>query len=457
MMSLWGGRFLGSSDPDAWKLNASIAIDQRLAKQDVAGSIAWAEQLHKIGILSASDYQKIHNGLLQILNEFEGSSFQLQPGDEDIHTAVERRLYEIIGSNAGKLHTGRSRNDQVSTDFRLWLMEAIPALIKEIRHFQTQLVFRAEQDIKVVMPAYTHLQRAQPILLSHWWLSYFWPLERDVLRLKFAQKECGVMPLGSGAAAGTSFPIDREALAGQLGFQKISQNSIDAVSDRDFAAQFLFDASLCAVHLSKLAEQVVIFTTEEFGFFVLDDAYASGSSLMPQKKNPDVFELTRGKTGTLLGLLTGLLATMKGLPSTYDKDLQEDKQSVFQAYDTLKAILPVFTKAIATLKINPIKTRAAIDPSLFATDLADVLVKAGIPFREAHALVGEAVKLCNKSERGIDQMTKEEWQRLIPGLDIDFSTIFSPEVSIKTRCVPGGTARPAVLDQINTAHKCLQK
>jgi argininosuccinate lyase len=455
-MSLWGGRFQGKSDADAWKLNASIDFDQRLAKQDVAGSIAWAQQLQKIGILSSPEYQEIHNGLNQIMHEFEQSTFNFLPGDEDIHTAVERRLYEIIGSTAGKLHTGRSRNDQVATDFRLWLLEAIPDLINEIRQFQIQLIFRAEQDIPLVMPSYTHLQRAQPVLLSHWWLSFFWPLERDVQRLIFTSRECGTMPLGSGAAAGTSFAINRDELASQLGFTGISQNSLDAVSDRDFAAQFLFDAALCGVHLSKLSEQVVLFSTAEFGFFALDDAFSAGSSLMPQKKNPDVFELTRGKAGTLLGLLTGLMSTLKGLPSTYDKDLQEDKQAVFQAYDILMAVLPVLTKAIATLSVFPEKLRAAIDPSVFATDLADVLVKAGIPFRDAHSLVGKAVRLSAESGKGIHQLTATEWQKILPGIDVDFSMVFSPEVSISTRTVVGGTAPQAVLEQISTARRCLQ-
>jgi len=455
-MSLWGGRFQGKSDADAWKLNASIDFDQRLAKQDVVGSIAWAQQLFKIGILSSSEHQEINNGLNQILNEFEKSSFNFLPGDEDIHTAVERRLYEIIGSTAGKLHTGRSRNDQVATDLRLWLLEAIPELINEIRHFQMQLVFRAEQDISLVMPSYTHLQRAQPVLLSHWWLSFFWPLERDVQRLIFTRSECGTMPLGSGAAAGTSFAIDRAELASQLGFTRISQNSMDAVSDRDFVAQFLFNAALCGVHLSRLAEQMVLFTSAEFGFFALDDAFATGSSLMPQKKNPDVFEITRGKAGNLLGLLTGLMATLKGLPSTYDKDLQEDKQAVFQAYDILMAVIPVLSKAVASLNVNPEKLRAAIDPSLFATDVADVLVKSGIPFREAHSLVGKAVSMSADLDKGIHQLTATEWQTILPGIDVDFSLVFSPEVSISTRTVIGGTAPQAVLEQISTARRCLQ-
>lgn len=455
-MSLWGGRFKGKSDADAWKLNASIDFDQRLAKQDVNGSIAWAQQLHTIGVLNSAENNQIHTGLNQILNEFDQSTFNFLPEDEDIHSAVERRLYEIIGSTAGKLHTGRSRNDQVATDFRLWLLDAIPALIKEIRQFQMQLVVRAEQDISFVMPSYTHLQRAQPVLMSHWWLSFFWPLERDVQRLLFTCGECGTMPLGSGAAAGTSFAVDRDELASQLGFSGISQNSIDAVSDRDFAAQFLFDAALCGVHLSRLSEQVVLFSSAEFGFFALDDGFATGSSLMPQKKNPDVFEITRGKAGNLLGLLTGLMATLKGLPSTYDKDLQEDKQAVFQAYDILMAVFPVLSKAIASLTIFPEKLREAIDPSLFATDVADVLVKAGIPFRDAHSLVGKAVSMSAEAGKGIHQLTASEWQLILPGIEIDFSTVFSPEVSISTRTVVGGTAPQAVLEQISTARRCLQ-
>jgi len=454
-MGLWGGRFQGRSDRDAWLLNASIGVDQRLAKQDIKGSIAWAEQLSQHGILSPAEHEQIQNGLNQILDEFNAHQFEFQAGDEDIHTAVERRLYEIIGATAGKLHTGRSRNDQVATDFRLWMLDNLPDLVSAIRDLQTRLVERAEGDLGVVMPSYTHLQRAQPVLTSHWWLSFFWPLERDILRLKQTMDLCGVLPLGSGAVAGTSMTVDREAMAQALGFDSISQNSMDAVSDRDFVAQFLFNASLCAVHLSKFAEQIILFSSSEFGFITLDDAFATGSSLMPQKKNPDVFELTRGKTGSLLGLLTGFMATLKGLPSTYDKDLQEDKQAVFQAFDTLMAIIPVFSGAIVTLRINADKMAAAIDPSMFATDVADVLVRAGIPFREAHGMVGEAVKLADETGRGIHQLSTKEWDAIIPTLNLDLSNVFSPQESIKLHSMVGGTAPQAVSVQINTARRCL--
>ncbi len=454
-MGLWGGRFQGKSDRDAWQLNASIGVDQRLANQDIKGSIAWAEQLSQHGILSSTEHEQIQNGLNQILDEFNAQKFEFQAGDEDIHTAVERRLYEIIGVIAGKLHTGRSRNDQVATDFRLWMLDNLPDLVSAIRDLQTRLVERAEGDLGVVMPSYTHLQRAQPVLTSHWWLSFFWPLERDVQRLKQTIDLCSVLPLGSGAVAGTSLTVDREAMAQALGFNSISQNSMDAVSDRDFVAQFLFNVSLCAVHLSKFAEQVILFSSSEFEFITLDDAFATGSSLMPQKKNPDVFELTRGKTGSLLGLLTGFMATLKGLPSTYDKDLQEDKQAVFQAFDTLMAIIPVFSGAIVTLRINADKMAAAIDPSMYATDVADVLVRAGIPFREAHGMVGEAVKLADETDRGIHQLSTKEWDAIIPTLNLDLSNVFSPQESINLHSMVGGTAPQAVSVQINTARRCL--
>jgi len=456
-MGLWGGRFQGKSDLDAWMLNASIDIDRRMAVQDVKGSMAWAKQLSQHGILNTAEHEQIQNGLGQILDEFKTQKFDFQPGDEDIHSAVERRLYEIIGATAGKLHTGRSRNDQVATDFRLWMLDNLPDLQAALRELQTQLVQRAEGDMGVVMPSYTHLQRAQPILTSHWWLSFFWPLERDIQRLAQTMELCSVLPLGSGAVAGTSMTVDRDAMAQQLGFASISQNSMDGVSDRDFVAQFLFNASLCGVHLSKFAEQIILFSSAEFGFITLDDAFATGSSLMPQKKNPDVFELTRGKSGSLLGLLTGFMTTLKGLPSTYDKDLQEDKQAVFQAFDTLMAIIPVLSKAIATLTINAEKMAAAIDPSMYATDLADVLVRAGVPFREAHGMVGKAVKLAAETGRGIHQLTTEEWDTIIPQLNLELSNVFSVQESVKLHGMVGGTAPQAVREQINTARRCLKK
>ena len=348
-MTLWGGRFSGKLDTQAWALNASLGFDRRLALQDVRGSLAWTQALEKAGVLTQEESTQICAGLETIQGEFERQEFTYKESDEDIHTAVERRLAELIGPVAGKLHTGRSRNDQVATDLRLWLLESILNLDSALLGMQSVLVERAEADQNILLPGYTHLQRAQPILLGHWWLSHFWPLQRDRERLQQLRARTASLPLGSGALAGTTFPVDRQALAIELGFSQPSANSLDAVSDRDFVAEFLFCAALTGSHLSKLSEQVVLFSSAEFGFFELSDAFSTGSSLMPQKKNPDVFELARGKAGTLLGYLTGLMTTLKGLPSTYDKDLQEDKVPVFSAYDTLMAILPVLAGALQTV------------------------------------------------------------------------------------------------------------
>ncbi len=391
-----------------------------------------------------------------IRNEFENQGFVFQESDEDIHTAVERRLGELIGPVAGKLHTGRSRNDQVATDFRLWVLEAIPALSAAIVGLQEVLVERAGSDLEVLLPGYTHLQRAQPILLGHWWLSHFWPLQRDLERLAQLRLRTAVLPLGSGALAGTSFPVDRLTLAASLGFSQPSENSLDAVSDRDFAAEFLFCAALTGIHLSKLAETVILFSTAEFGYFELSDAFSTGSSLMPQKKNPDVFELTRGKAGTLLGYLTGLMASLKGLPSTYDKDLQEDKMPVFQAFDTLMAILPVLAGALQTLTLHPDRMRAAIDPAMLATDLADYLVEKGLPFRQAHTLAGQAVQLAAQKGKNLAALSLAEFQSLDPHFDKDVVLVFDPQRSVARRNVLGGTASEAVQKQLQTAKEKLQ-
>jgi len=369
---------------------------------------------------------------------------------------VERRLGERIGPLAGKLHTGRSRNDQVATDLRLWLLDHIPVLGTNIRDLQAALLERAEADFDLLMPGYTHLQRAQPILLSHWWLSHFWPLQRDRDRLVQVHQRAAVMPLGSGALAGAPFPIDRTALAADLGFNAITPNSLDAVSDRDAATEFLFCAALTGVHLSRLAEAVVLFTSAEFGFFELSDAFATGSSLLPQKKNPDVFELARGKTGALLGSLAGLLATLKGLPSAYDKDLQEDKAPVFQAYDTLASLLPVLAQALRTLTVRPERMRAAIDASMMATGLADYLVKKEVPFREAHALAGQAVQAAVQQHKSVSELTLAEFQAIHPAFDADVQAFFDPRQAVARYTAAGGTAPAAVQDQIQQARKWAQ-
>jgi argininosuccinate lyase len=455
MTTLWGGRFSGKLDPQAWALNASIDFDRRLAQQDVRGSLAWARALENAGVLSAEESAQICAGLQAVAAEFRAGNFAFQPGDEDIHTAVERRLGELIGPLAGKLHTGRSRNDQVATDFRLWLLEALPQVDAALAGLQSALVQRAESDFGLLVPGYTHLQRAQPLLLSHWWLAHYWPLQRDRQRLAELAARTAVLPLGAGALAGSAFPIDRAALAVELGFLTPAPNSLDAVSDRDFAAEFLFAAALAGSHLSHMAEAVVLFTSAEFGYFELDDAYATGSSLMPQKKNPDVFELARGKAGTLLGSLAGLLATLKGLPSAYDKDLQEDKVPVFNAFDTLMALLPVLAQAVATLAVRPERMRSQIDAGMLATDLADALVRQGIPFRQAHQLSGQAVRAAAEAGKPLDQLSRAELASIHPGLAQAATAAFDPEQSVARRAAIGGTAPQAVQEQLRQARAML--
>ena len=447
-MTLWGGRFSTKLNEQAWDLNSSLPVDQRMAIQDVEGSLAWANALHNANILLDEEHASIALGLATVKKEFTSGKFLFAPSDEDIHTAVERRLTELIGVTAGKLHTGRSRNDQVATDFRLWMLRAIPELDSAFKNLQSALLEQAELAGETLMPGYTHMQRAQPILLSHWWLSHYWPIQRDRERFADLIKRVSILPLGSGALAGTPVPVDRAALAESLGFAVASPNSLDSVSDRDFAAEYLFCATMIGIHLSKLSEQIVLYTSAEFGFFELSDAFSTGSSLMPQKKNPDVFELTRGKAGTLIGMLTGLLATLKGLPSTYDKDLQEDKAPVFQATDTLLAILPVIAGALRTIKANPQRMRNAIDSFMMATDLADYLVDKGIPFRETHAIAGKAVREAGGKNIGLDELSLEAYQALCPAFEADVYQVFDPMKSVEKRNTIGGTSLQSVKNQI---------
>jgi argininosuccinate lyase len=447
-MTLWGGRFSTKLNEQAWDLNSSLPVDQRMAVQDVDGSLAWAKALHQAGVLQDEEHASISLGLETVKKEFTSGKFSFVPTDEDIHTAVERRLMDLIGPLAGKLHTGRSRNDQVATDFRMWMLQAIPELDAALKNLQGALVENAESAGKTLMPGYTHLQRAQPILLSHWWLSHYWPLQRDCERLADLTARVSVLPLGSAALAGTPLSVNRTTLAKSLGFAKPSQNSLDAVSDRDFAAEFLFCATMIGIHLSKLAEQIVLYTSAEFGFFELSDAFSTGSSIMPQKKNPDMFELTRGKAGTMIGMLTGLLATLKGLPSTYDKDLQEDKAPVFQASDTLLAILPVIAGALRTITPKPDRMRNAIDSFMMATDLADYLVNKGIPFRETHSIAGQAVRAAGEKNVGLEGLTLEAYQALCPVFEADVYQVLDPMKSIEKRNAIGGTSLQSVKNQI---------
>jgi argininosuccinate lyase len=450
-MTLWGGRFEGKIDPLAMQLNASLTVDKRLWDADIRGSVAWARALARAKVIAPEERETLCAGLQAVWAEFNEGTFVFAPGDEDIHTAVERRLGEIVGEAGGKLHTGRSRNDQVVTDFRLWAMEAIDRLVLRVGSFQNTLVTKAEAEPETILPGYTHTQRAQPILFSHWLMSHFWALERDKERLRQTYTRTNVMPLGSAALAGTGFAIDRPALAADLGFAAVSPNSLDAVADRDFAAQFLFDCALIGSHLSRLADALILYSTAEFGFVEMADAYSTGSSIMPQKKNPDMLELTRGKAGTLIGGLTGLLATLKGLPSAYDKDLQEDKAPVFAAFDTLDVLLPVVAGTLATMKVDRERMRAAVDASLFATEVADYLVRKGVPFRQAHGIVGRMVKLGIALGAGIDQLTLRQLREISPAFDEDVRAVFDAATTVAARDAVGGTAPESVRDQIKAA------
>ncbi len=450
---MWGGRFSKTIDDAFARMNASFGFDWRLYAADVRGSIAYTQALADGGIISRAERDQLVQGLTQVQAEFDAGTFESQSTDEDIHTAVERRLGELVGSVAGKLHTGRSRNDQVATDTRLYLLDAIRRTRRAIHDVQNALVEKSEQHLNVLMPGFTHMQRAQPVLFSHWLMAYFWMLERDQARLEDTARRTAVLPLGAGALAGNSLGIDRNLLARELGFESVSQNSMDAVSDRDFIAEFLFAAALVGVHLSRLAEDLVLYSTAEFGFISMDDAYATGSSLMPQKKNPDAMELTRAKAARLLGHLTTLLAMLKGLPSSYDKDLQEDKEPLFDAVDTLDNVLPVVAGVVRTMQLHPEKMRAALDTSMLATDLADYLVRNGMPFREAHRKVGEAVRLAE--QRGVDlaELTVEEYRTIAPEFGANVTDVFDFERSVASRDVVGGTALNAVREQIARARE----
>lgn len=457
-MTLWGGRFTENQNQRAAEFNNSLPFDWRLAAVDVRGSIAWALALARANVITALEAEQLVAGLNTIQDEIEDGRLDFNTGEEDIHTLIERRLGEIVGAVAGKLHTGRSRNDQVATDFRLWVLESIEQIDVAIQKLQAVLIKRAELDLEwsVMLPGYTHFQRAQPILLSHWWLSHFWPLQRDRQRLSQLCERTAVSPLGAGALAGTAFPINREELAHELGFTSASLNSLDAVSDRDFAAEFLFVAALMGVHLSKLAEALILYSTMEFGFIELADAFCTGSSLMPQKKNPDPLELTRGKAGTLIGQLTGLLATLKALPSAYDKDLQEDKPAVFDAAHTLAIMLPVVAGAIDTLTVRGDRMAAALDAAMLATDLADYLVKRGVPFREAHGLAGQAVRRAIELGISLDRLPFYEWKAISPLIEEDVTSVFDFAAAIDRRNVIGGTARAAVQKQLEEAKQVMR-
>ncbi|MCC7034706.1 MAG: argininosuccinate lyase [Acidobacteria bacterium] len=441
---LWSGRFDEAPDPAAFDFGISFSFDRRLFEDDVTGSLAWAEALATAGVLDAKDAAAIRQGLTDILEQGRRDPDWVNGPDEDIHSFVERQLVARIGDAGRRLHTGRSRNEQVSVDLRLYLRRRIPRLQAGLRSAIAAFVDQAGCAGDALMPSYTHLRRAMPVLVSHYLLSHAVALKRDHERLEQAREEANALPLGSGAIAGTGYAVDTAALAARLGFAKVVPNSMDASSDRDFAATFLYATALAMVHLSRIAEDFILFTSEEFGFFELADASATGSSMMPQKKNPDPLELVRGKTGRAIGHLTGLLVTMKGLPTGYNKDLQEDKEPLFDAEDTLAVSAAAVAAVIDRLSLHPQRTGRAASGLLLATDVADYLVSKGMPFRQAHEVVGAMVRQLLTDGRDIEALSLVEWQAFSPLFAADVKARVTAAASVRARRTPQSTHPEAV-------------
>ncbi|MEW8957887.1 MAG: argininosuccinate lyase [Moorella sp. (in: firmicutes)] len=455
-MKLWGGRFTRTTDRLVEDFHSSISFDQRLYRQDIAGSIAHARMLAAVGLINPEEGEAIIRGLEEIREDIEAGRVEFDVGAEDIHMNIEKLLTERIGEPGKKLHTARSRNDQVALDLRLYLKEEIPQVKKLLAGMQKVLVDLAEKHINTIMPGYTHLQKAQPVTLAHHLLAYFEMFYRDQKRLDGCLERVDVMPLGAGALAGTTLPIDREMVARELGFKEISANSLDAVADRDFVVEFLAVVSLIMMHLSRLAEEIILWASEEFGFIELDDAYSTGSSMMPQKKNPDVAELVRGKTGRVYGHLIGMLTVLKGLPLAYNKDLQEDKEALFDALDTVKGCLMVFTPMLATAKFKVERMREDAERGFAAaTDVAEYLVRKGLPFREAHAVVGAVVLHCLEQGKSFEDLTLAEWQSFSPYFSEDIFSCITVEACVRGRVLPGGPAPAAVKQALERARRIL--
>lgn len=455
MTTLWGGRFEQAASPLLRQFNDSLPFDQRLWLEDIFGSMAYAEAIAQAGLITLAERDALVGGLEQVAAEWRDGRFRFASGDEDIHTAVERRLGELIGPLAGKLHTGRSRNDQVATDLRWWLRNRVDELDGLLVDLLRVALERAAAEIDVLMPGYTHLQPAQPIRWSHWLLSYAWAWQRDRERLADLRTRLNRCPLGAGALAGAPFPIDRRALAADLGFAEPIPNSIDAVRDRDYVVEFLSWASLLGAHLSQIAEDLILWNSREFGFVQVSDQFSTGSSLMPQKRNPDSLELLRGKAGRLAGNLVSLLVTLKGLPAAYNKDLQEDKEPLFDSVDTLLSALPVAAGVLATLSLRPERMAAALGDELLATDLADTLVRRGVPFRRSHELVGLAVKRSEALGVSLRSLPPAEYLAISAEFDMDLAEVFDFERSVEQRRAAGGTAEAAVAAQIDALAELL--
>lgn len=457
-MKLWGGRFEKSTDALVEDFHSSISFDQRLYKQDIQGSIAHARMLGEIGVLTPAEAEQIIEGLGGILVDIQAEKIEFEVGAEDIHMNIEKLLTERVGTVGKKVHTGRSRNDQVALDLRLFLREEIDQTRDLLVQLLSTILKLAKEHQETWMPGYTHLQKAQPITFAHHMMAYSQMFLRDLDRLKDTRKRLNRSPLGSGALAGTTFPLNREKVAKELGFDGVTWNSLDGVSDRDFALEFLSAASILMMHLSRLCEELVLWSTGEFQFIMMDDGYSTGSSIMPQKKNPDVAELVRGKTGRVYGDLMALLTVMKGLPLAYNKDMQEDKEQVFDAVDTIQKSLLVVEPMLRTMKVNQsAMAEGAKGGFTNATDLADYLAKKSVPFREAHEIVGRLVLFCSKRGCGLEDLTLEEFQEFSLVFEEDLFESIGIEYCVRQRSIPGGPAPESVRQAIRLTEKALEE
>ena len=458
MDNLWGGRFKKEINKEMKEFTSSIAFDQKLAVYDITGSIAHVKMLGKCNIIPDVESQKIVAALEAILKDVQKNGLSITGEAEDIHTWVENKLKEKIGDIAGKLHTARSRNDQVALDERLYLKEEVKKIKASLKGLQTSLLLIAEKNLDVIMPGYTHLQHAQPILFSHHLLAYFYKFNRDKGRMKDLFKRMDVLPLGSAALAGTSFPIDREFVAKQLGFDLISENSLDAVSDRDFILEFLSAASICMMHLSRLSEEIILWSSREFNFIELDDSFCTGSSIMPQKKNPDAAELIRGKTGRVYGNMINLFTAMKALPLAYNHDMQEDKEPLFDSVETIKKSLFLMSKMIETMQVNKEKMETSTRGDFStATELADYLVRKGLSFREAHKIVGEIVLYCIKNKKNLSQLNLQEFKLFHKIFEEKVTELLNPHAAANAKTSYGGTSLKRVKGSIQKAKKLLKQ
>jgi argininosuccinate lyase len=451
---LWGGRFAAGPSPLLEQVNRSIGIDIRLWPFDIRLSQAWAESLGAARVIPEAESRALVEGLAAVGRRL-AAGVTPAASDEDVHTLIDRLLHEEIGDPASRLHTGRSRNDQVATATRLWTMDACRQLDVALRQLQQVMLGRAARLRETILPAYTHLQRAQPVSGAHWMLSHFWPLARDRQRLAAAGRAAASLPLGSGAVAGSAFPVSRDLLRERLGFTTVSANSIDAVADRDFVAETLFALALLGTHLSRLAEDLILFGSGEFGFVRFGDAFSTGSSMMPQKRNPDVFEIARGSAARMLGNLTTVLATLKGLPSGYNKDLQDDKRPLFDAVDTMMLVVPAVAGALDELRFDTARMRASVTAGLMATDLADYLVDRGVAFRDAHTAVGKLVREAESAGIELDALPEAAFVRAHPQFGADVMESLRPERSLARRNLPGGTGPDAVREQLEAARAAL--